>query len=94
MLSLDQCIDFCGLSEEEVELIAEHERVPEIIAAQLACQWLNSPRGAEKVRCVLLDQLEHARVCGDACKAGKIQQTLLHFSECHRGELAPPAGGR
>lgn len=90
MLSLDQCIDLCGLNEDEVALIAEHEKVPEIVAAQMACQWLNSPDGMEKLQCVILDRLEHARACGDACKARKIQQTLVHFAEQH-GNPAPPA---
>ena len=93
MLSLDQCIDLCGLSEEEVALIAEHEHVPEIVAAQLACQWLNDgPQGARKVQCVLLDRLEHARSCGDCGKAVRIESTLTHFCEAHRAELSERRG--
>jgi hypothetical protein len=94
MLSLDQCIDLCGLSEEEVALIAEHERVPEIVAAQIACQWLDSPQGVRKVQCVLLDRLEHARSCGDCGKAVRIEETLTHFSEAHRAELADRRAAR
>jgi hypothetical protein len=94
MLSLDQCIDLCGLSEEEVALIAEHERVPEIVAAQLACQWLGSPQGVKKLQCVLLDRLEHARACGDCGKAVHIEQTLTHFTNAHRAELADRRAAR
>ena len=33
MLSLQECIDFSDLSEDAIEAIAEHEQVPEIVAA-------------------------------------------------------------
>jgi hypothetical protein len=91
MLSLDQCIDLCGLSEEEVALIAEHEGVPEIVAAQMACHWMSSPQGAKKLECVLLDGLAHARSCGDCGKAGRIESVLVHFSESN---AAAPGHGR
>ncbi len=35
MFSLEDCIGLCGLTEEEVRAIAEHERIPEIAAAEL-----------------------------------------------------------
>jgi hypothetical protein len=36
MISLEDCIALCGLKESEVLAIAEHEQVPEIVAAGLA----------------------------------------------------------
>jgi len=30
MITLEDCIEFCGLTKEEVLAIAEHEHVPEI----------------------------------------------------------------
>jgi hypothetical protein len=41
MITLEDCIGLCGLTEEEVLAIAEHEHVPEIAAAALA-QYLLS----------------------------------------------------
>ena len=35
MITLEDCIAFCGLTEEEVMALAEHEHVPEIVAAGL-----------------------------------------------------------
>lgn len=35
MFSLEDCIRLCGLTEEEVQAIAERERIPEIAAAEL-----------------------------------------------------------
>ena len=36
MITLEDCIAFCGLTEEEVLAIAEYERLPEIAATALA----------------------------------------------------------
>src|SRR5262245_10183003 len=36
MISLEDCIGLCGLDENEVAAISEHEHIPEIAAAALA----------------------------------------------------------
>ena len=36
MITLEDCLAFCGLTEEEVLAIAEHEHMPEIAAAAFA----------------------------------------------------------
>jgi hypothetical protein len=36
MIKLEDCIGLCGLTEEEVLAIAEHEQLPEIAATALA----------------------------------------------------------
>jgi hypothetical protein len=40
MISLEDCISMCGLDENEVAAIAEHEHIPEIAAAALASYLL------------------------------------------------------
>lgn len=45
MLTLQECLDFCELSEEQICAIAEHEHVPEIIAAELANACCTAKRG-------------------------------------------------
>jgi hypothetical protein len=47
MITLKDCVGFCGLTEEEVLAIAEHEHLPEIAATALA-QYLLSQRTAAK----------------------------------------------
>jgi hypothetical protein len=36
MITLEDCVALCGLTEEQVLAIAEHEHLPEIDAAALA----------------------------------------------------------
>ena len=62
MITLEDCIAFCGMNEEVVLVIAEHEHVPEIVAASLASSLLSLENGAEKVRNMLPDQRKHRRI--------------------------------
>lgn len=78
MLTLDQCIDLCGLNSEEVELLAEHASVPEIVAAQMACQMLQSKAGVEQLACILHRRLAEARACGDHCTAQRAERACHH----------------
>ena len=48
MITLEDCIAFCGLTEQEVLAVAEHEHIPEVAAAALAEYLLNRPKGARK----------------------------------------------
>ena len=43
MVSLEDCIAFCGLDENEVAAISEHEHIPEIAATALADYLLKQP---------------------------------------------------
>ena len=49
MLTLEDCVAFCGLTEEEVLAIAEHEHMPEIAAAAFAEYLTNQEHGTEKI---------------------------------------------
>jgi hypothetical protein len=55
MISLEDCVGLCGLSEEEVLAIAEHEHLPEIAAAALAAYLLSQKHGSEKVLDMIVD---------------------------------------
>ena len=55
MITLEDCIGLCGLTEEEVLAIAEHEHLPEIIATALAQYLLSQEHGSESVRDIIVD---------------------------------------
>ena len=48
MITLADCIGFCGLTEEEVLAISGHEHLREIAAAALGQYLLSQEHGAEK----------------------------------------------
>lgn len=61
MLSLEDCLALCGLSEEEVLAIAEHEHIPEMAAAELANYLTQTPEGEVRIKAMIKDDLEAAR---------------------------------
>ena len=50
MITMKDCIDMCGLTQNEVMAIAEHEHVPEIAAASMGRYLLKKPDGADDTR--------------------------------------------
>ena len=64
MISLEDCIGLCGLTEEEVLAIAEHEHLPEIAATALAQYLLSQAHGSEKVRDMIVDDIRQAQRSG------------------------------
>ena len=85
MITIEDCIAMCGLSEEEVLAIAEHEHIPEIAAAALGQYLLCQDHGAEKVRDMLRDDIRAALARGDREHARELFMALRHFLSMHPG---------
>ena len=88
MITLEDCIAFCGLSEEVVLVIAERERIPEIVAAALASSMLSLENGAEKIRNMIVDSIREAQHYGDRKHVLRLLHVLHHFLREHR-EVIP-----
>jgi len=84
MITLDDCIAFCGLPEEVVLVIAEHERIPEIVAAGLASSMLSLENGAEKIRDMIVDSIRQAQRYGDGKHVLRLLRVLRRFLKEHR----------
>jgi hypothetical protein len=79
MISLDDCIGLCGLSEDEVLAIAEHEHLPEIAATALAQYLLNQEHGTERIRDMIVDDIRAAQRRGDRSHVLTLLHVLHHF---------------
>ena len=53
MLSLEDCLALCELSEDEVLAIAHHEHVPEIAAAELGNYLIHTPEGEMRIKAII-----------------------------------------
>lgn len=82
-LTLEDCIGICDLDEEEIEAIAEHEHVPEIIAVGLAEYLIHTPEGVPKIRRMILDDIAHAEERGDTEESKRLLAVLKHFVATH-----------
>ena len=89
MITLEDCVGFCGLTEEEVLAIAEHEHLPEIAATALAQYLLSQEHGSERVRDMIVDDIRRAQVGRDKEKVLMLLHVLHHFLKTHP-EAAPP----
>ncbi len=84
MITLEDCIGYCGLTEEEVLAIAEHEHLPEIAATALAQYLLSQDHGTEKVRDMIADDIRRAKlITGDKEKVLTLLHVLHHFLKTH-----------
>ncbi len=83
MISLEDCIAFCGLDKEEVDAISEHEHIPEIAAAALADYLMKQPHGGEAVRSMIVDDIHEALDHGRVAHAQELFMALRHFLDQH-----------
>lgn len=89
MITMQDCIALCGLTEEEVLAIAEHEHIPEMVAAALAQCLLQEDRGVEVIRDMIIDDVRQAQARGDREHVRTKLHVLHHFLRSH-----PDARGR
>ncbi len=83
MISLEDCIAFSGLSEEEVTAIGEHEHIPQVAACALADYLLKQPDGGKKIRTMIVDDIHQALCEGRIRHAQELFMALRHFLEGH-----------
>ena len=83
MLTLQECLDFSGLDNEEIAAIAEHERIPDIVAAELGSCLLATSRGRKQIRGMIVDDLLCARRAGDDRRASALERVLSRYDGAH-----------
>ncbi len=88
MISLEDCIAMCGLTEKEVRALAEHEKIEDIQATALAHYLLGQPDGCRKIGAMIADGANWAILRGDHRYADDLLMTLDHFVREHPEALA------
>jgi hypothetical protein len=83
MISIEDCVALCGLTKEEVLAIAEHEHVPEIVAAGLASDLLCRANGCDKIEDMIRDDIRSSLQRRDILHARELLAVLMHFARCH-----------
>lgn len=83
MITMEDVIGLSGLTEEEIDAIAEHEHIPEIAAAALGAYLLHEDHGPEKIVEMIRDDIRHAISQGNQKHAGELLGALRHFLAEH-----------
>ena len=79
MLSFEDCQGLCGLSEEEIRAIAQHENLPEVVAAEMGAYLLREPGGEARIRSMIEEDILAARAAGDAAQVLALKVVLHKF---------------
>jgi hypothetical protein len=83
MITLEDCIGLCGLTEQEVLALAEHEHLPEIASTALAQYLMSRGHGSDKVRDMIIDDIRQAERAGDKQHLLTLLHVLHHFLVTH-----------
>ena len=79
MLTLEDCLALCDLTEDEVLAIAEHEHIPEAAAAELGDYLVHRPDGDACIKAMMLDDMAAAEACGRRDHALALKLVLRNF---------------
>lgn len=79
MLSYEDCQGLCGLSEAEIRAIAQHEHLPELVAAEMGAYLLREPGGEAEIRRMIEEDILAARASGDTAHVLALKVVLHKF---------------
>ncbi|MCB1914498.1 MAG: hypothetical protein KDG52_02075 [Rhodocyclaceae bacterium] len=80
MLSLTDCLDFVDLDEATIEVIARHEELPIIVAAELGHQLLGDLRGIYRIHLMHRDLIEAAAESGHLDDEKRLRKSYQAFN--------------
>jgi hypothetical protein len=84
MITIEDCIALSDLTEDEIDAIAEHEHLPEIIAAELGWHLVGTPGGERTIRGMLEDNIATAVIAGKEHRAALLKFALGHYLQEHQ----------
>jgi hypothetical protein len=79
MLTLEDCLGLCELTEQEVLAIAHHEHLPEIAAVELGNYLVHAPDGEMRIKSIIRDDIAEACSRGDRSAELALKLVLRNF---------------
>jgi len=83
MLSYEDCVGMCELSEEEIQAISQHEHIPAIVAAALGYYLCHNEDGVPMIKAMIVDDIAMAEKSGKPEEVLKLKAVLRHFVTTH-----------
>jgi len=83
MISLEDCVGLCGLTEDEVLAIAQHEHIPAIVAAEFGNYLSRTPEGEWVIKAMIADDIAQAARSGDRARELALKLVLRKFIVQH-----------
>lgn len=88
MLTYEDCLALVSLSDAEIDAVAIHEHVPEIVALELGSYLCETPNGERRLSRMIVDDIEAARARDDLAAAARLRLVLGHFIRTHPAAAA------
>jgi hypothetical protein len=79
ILTAQECVDMSELSNEAIRAIAEHEHIPEVVAAELGQELLKGTGGIAEIRRMLEESVKLAMQAGEQDKVNDRERVLRSF---------------
>lgn len=83
MLTLQDCLEYCELDADVIQVIAEHEHLAPIVATELGDILLQSNAGIVLLRRFILEEFTWAEGHGRHRRAAQLEQMLARFDAKH-----------
>ena len=80
MVTLDECIGMSGLTDDEITVVAQHRRMPTIVAVEVGHALLGTAKGKLILREYVSELLERARRAGKRERAQHLERVLIGFN--------------
>ncbi len=79
MLTFEDCLALCELTEDEVRAIAQHEGIPEMAATELGNYLVLSPTGKLSIKAMIRDDIVAAEASGDRTRVLTLKLVLRDY---------------
>ena len=83
MLTYEDVIGLCDLTDDEVRAIAQHEHIPDIVAAELGNYLVHTEDGLARLKMMIVDDIAEAKRTNNHRDLMRYKAVLLHFTENH-----------
>ena len=83
MLTYEDCIALCDLTQEEIEAIAQHEHIPEMVALEMGNYLVQTEDGEPCIRDYILDDIQHSKDTGNTERAELLMNVVRQFIASH-----------
>ncbi len=83
MLTYEDCLALCDLTDEEVAAVAEHEHIPRLVALEMGNYLIHTKEGVPLLKRIILDDIAVSEKRKDWEHALKLRLVLRHFVRTH-----------
>lgn len=80
MLSLTDCLDFIDLDRATIEVIAEHQHIPPVVAAELGDKLLASAKGIYRIHEMHRDLIAKAAQTNHLAREKELRKIYAGFT--------------